>query len=55
LGVKSIGIGDKCVGLGGLSLLATRVVAKLRIEFDVDLELRLIFEIRSLEEMAALI
>jgi amino acid adenylation domain-containing protein len=55
LGVEEIGIHDNFFELGGHSLLATRVVAKVRSELDVELKLRLIFELKTLEEMAALI
>ncbi len=53
LGIEKVGTQDNFFELGGHSLLATRVVAKVRTSIDVELELRLMFELDSLEELAA--
>lgn len=52
---KKISTQDNFFDLGGHSLLATRVVAKVRSEFSVEIALRLMFELQTLEEMAAVI
>jgi acyl transferase domain-containing protein len=52
LGVEPIGIHDDFFQLGGHSLLGTRVVARMRKRFKVDLSLRMIFEAATPAELA---
>jgi amino acid adenylation domain-containing protein len=53
LGVDRIGIHDDFFALGGQSLLATRVVARIREAFGAALTIRSLFEAPTLAELAA--
>uniref|UniRef100_UPI0012FFEDA2 non-ribosomal peptide synthetase n=1 Tax=Oceaniglobus roseus TaxID=1737570 RepID=UPI0012FFEDA2 len=50
-----IGRHDRFFALGGHSLLATQAIARIREGFDVDLPLRIVFEARTLADLAAAI
>ncbi|MBK1644843.1 hypothetical protein CKO25_09315 [Thiocapsa imhoffii] len=52
LGVDEVGVGDDFFALGGHSILATRVVARLRDELGIQLPLRRLFENARLESLA---
>ena len=52
LGVRPVGIHDGFLELGGDSLLAARLVARLREIFDLDLPVRLFFEAPTVEQLA---
>jgi amino acid adenylation domain-containing protein/FkbM family methyltransferase len=52
IGVPQLGIHDDFFVLGGHSLLAAQVVARLTQAFDVDVQLRLLFEYPTIEELA---
>jgi acyl carrier protein len=53
LGVARVGIHDSFLDLGGDSLLATRLVARLRDALHLDLPVRLFFERSTVAELAA--
>ena len=53
LGLERVGARDNFFDVGGQSLLATRVVARLREAFRLDLPLRRIFELQTVAELAA--
>jgi acyl carrier protein len=53
LGVAQVGIHDNFLDLGGDSLLATRLVARLRDALEVELPVRLLFERSTVAELAA--
>ena len=48
LGISHLGIHDNFFELGGHSLLATQVISRMRMAFDIPLELRAIFDRRPL-------
>lgn len=52
LDLEKVGIRDNFFELGGHSLLATRVAARIRNQLECQLELRLIFENPTIEELA---
>ena len=52
LGVDQVGIADNFFDLGGHSLLATQVVSRIRETFDVELQLRQLFDMPTVEELA---
>ncbi|RJE81813.1 condensation domain-containing protein, partial [Paracoccus onubensis] len=53
LGIDSPGIDDSFFALGGDSLLATRLIGRIRPEFGIDLPIRAIFENPTPEALAA--
>jgi acyl carrier protein len=52
LGVGDVGVHDNFLELGGDSLLATRLVSRMRDAFRVDLPIRLFFEASTVAELA---
>lgn len=52
LGVEHIGINDSFFDLGGHSLLAARAVSKFRQAFEVDIQLRALFELHTIADIA---
>ncbi|MCP5015980.1 MAG: non-ribosomal peptide synthetase, partial [Ketobacter sp.] len=52
LGVEHIGVHDSFFDLGGHSLLAARAVAKFRQAFEVDIQLRSLFELHTIADIA---
>ena len=52
LGVENVGVHDSFFDLGGHSLLAARAVSKFRQAFDVDIQLRSLFELHTIAEIA---
>ncbi|MGB6053150.1 MAG: amino acid adenylation domain-containing protein, partial [Rhodococcus sp. (in: high G+C Gram-positive bacteria)] len=52
LGVERIGLDDDFFSLGGNSLIATRVVARLGVAFGVEISLRTLFEAPSVHALA---
>ncbi len=53
LGVRNIGVSENFFLLGGHSLFATQLIARIRQAFDVDLSLRTIFNSPTIAELAA--
>jgi acyl carrier protein len=53
LGIERIGVEDDFFERGGHSLLATQVIARLRGELEIDLQLRWLFEARTVAALAA--
>jgi acyl carrier protein len=52
LNADSIGIHDNFFDLGGHSLLATRIMSRIKTTFQVDLPLRIFFEMPTIAEIA---
>ncbi len=52
LGVARVGVHDGFLELGGDSLLASRLVARMREAFDLELPVRLFFEAANVEQLA---
>ncbi len=52
LGVKEIGIHDNFLELGGDSLMATRLISRMKDVFHQDLPVRLVFEASTVAELA---
>ncbi len=55
LGVASPGINDNFFELGGHSLLATQLISRLRLVFNLDLDLKLVFDSPTILEQASFI
>jgi acyl carrier protein len=55
LGLKEVGVRENFFDLGGHSLLATQIVSRVREVFDVELELRTIFQYPTIEGLATVI
>ncbi len=55
LGVASPGINDNFFDLGGHSLLATQLISRLRLVFNLDLDLKLVFDSPTILEQASFI
>ncbi|HSL82849.1 MAG TPA: beta-ketoacyl synthase N-terminal-like domain-containing protein [Thermoanaerobaculia bacterium] len=52
LGVERVGVHDSFLELGGDSLLATRLIARMRDAFELELPLRVFFERSTVAELA---
>ena len=50
--VTPVGIDDSFLELGGQSLLAAEIVARIRVVFELDLPLAALFERDTIEELA---
>lgn len=55
LEVERIGLDDNFFEVGGHSLVATRVVARVRSDLGIELPVRLLFETETLEELAGVV
>ncbi|HEX3792177.1 MAG TPA: non-ribosomal peptide synthase/polyketide synthase, partial [Pseudonocardiaceae bacterium] len=55
LGVESVGVEDDFVELGGDSILASQVFARMRATFAVDGSLRTLFDVRTIAGLAELV
>jgi len=52
LGLEAVGVHDSFLDLGGDSLLATRLIARMRDAFDLDLPVRVFFERSTVAELS---
>jgi amino acid adenylation domain-containing protein len=52
LGVEQVGLDDDFFGLGGHSLVGVRLLAKIKKAYQVDLELAVLFEARTVRQLA---
>lgn len=52
LGTKQVGIYDNLFELGGHSLLATRIISRVRKAFQVDLPMRILFQVPTVASLA---
>jgi acyl carrier protein len=55
LSLERVGIDDNFFALGGYSLMATRLVSRVRATFEVELSLRDIFAARTLKDLTTII
>lgn len=55
LGVEQVGLDDDFFGLGGHSLAGVRLFAKIKKAYQVDLELAVLFEARTVRQLADVI
>ena len=55
LGVPQVSINDEFFQLGGNSLLATQLLIRIREQFFIDLPMRTLFEVSTLESLAEII
>nr|MCH9660338.1 amino acid adenylation domain-containing protein [Bacteroidota bacterium] len=53
LGIEKIGINDNFFELGGDSIMTTRLAARIRSEFGVDLPIKLVFEHPTIKEISS--
>ncbi|GAA3282858.1 hypothetical protein GCM10020218_038270 [Dactylosporangium vinaceum] len=53
LGVERVGVHDEFFAIGGHSVLAARVAARLRTAFDIEVPLSLLFVNTTVEQLAA--
>ncbi|HEX7182941.1 MAG TPA: amino acid adenylation domain-containing protein [Thermoanaerobaculia bacterium] len=53
LGLERVGVDDNFFELGGHSLIATRVTSRMRETFNVDIQVRKVFEAPTVGELAA--
>ena len=55
LGIGAVGVHDDFFRLGGDSILAAKVLARVRSVFDIELSVRVLFEHRTVAELAGLL